>query len=69
LSTVQLPLVEYPYDSATLEEVFHTMVGDFQRLKVYATNGFQAPVEIPRDIWHVYEELVRRGYTAHLLNQ
>ena len=37
------------------------MVGDLQRIRVYAERGFQIPQEIPDDVWLAYEELVRAG--------
>jgi hypothetical protein len=43
------------------------MVGDLQRVKEYAKQGFQIPQEIPGNVWKAYEELVRRGYTKHLI--
>ena len=43
------------------------MVGDLQRIKVYADKGFQIPQEIPDDVLSAYEELVRAGYDRHLI--
>lgn len=39
------------------------MVGDLQRLKLYAERGFQIPQEIPDDVWQAYEKLVALGFT------
>lgn len=39
-----------------------TMVGDMQRIKIYAENGFQIPQEIPPDVWGAYEQLVKLGF-------
>jgi hypothetical protein len=44
------------------------MVGDFQRLLVYAERGWQTPQEIPDDVRAAYERLVAAGYTRHLIN-
>ena len=44
------------------------IVGDFQRVKVYGDNGFQAPQEIPREVWNAFEQLVARGYDRHLVH-
>jgi hypothetical protein len=43
------------------------MVGDLQRIKVYPEKGFQISQDIPDDVWKAYEELVRLGYTKHLV--
>ncbi len=45
------------------------MVGDLQRIKLYAEKGFMIPQEIPADVWAAYEELVARGYDAHVLKE
>jgi len=43
------------------------MVGDLQRLRVYAECGFQIQQEIPGEVWSAYEELVVAGYDRHLI--
>jgi hypothetical protein len=43
------------------------MVGDLQRIRVYAEKGYQIYQEIPDDVWAAYEELVRAGYNQHLV--
>ena len=43
------------------------MVGDLQRLRVYAERGFQVPVEVPEQIWETYERLARAGYDRYVL--
>jgi len=39
-----------------------TMVGDLLRIKEYPVKGFQIEQEIPDDVWHAYEFLVKKGY-------
>ncbi|MDP3993188.1 MAG: YdcF family protein [bacterium] len=43
-----------------------TMVGDLQRIKIYAEKGYQIPQEIPPDVWQAYEELTRLGFNKWL---
>ena len=43
------------------------MVGDLQRIRVYAERGFQIPQEIPDEVWAAYEELVHAGYDSRLV--
>ncbi|WP_165488401.1 YdcF family protein [Actinomadura formosensis] len=43
------------------------MVGDLQRMVVYAERGFQVPVPVPAAAWAAYEELVRLGYDRHVI--
>lgn len=47
--------------------VINIMVGDTQRIKVYAEKGFQIPQVIPDDVWESFEELVKRGYSDHII--
>ncbi|MFA1547818.1 YdcF family protein [Actinomadura chokoriensis] len=43
------------------------MVGDLQRMVVYAERGFQVPVPVPAAAWAAYEELARLGYDRHVI--
>ena len=47
--------------------VIQHIVGDFQRIKVYGENGFQAPQEIPSEVWEAFERLVALGYDERLV--
>jgi uncharacterized SAM-binding protein YcdF (DUF218 family) len=47
--------------------IYESMVGDIQRLKIYGENGFQMPVDIPKEVWSAYEKLVEMGYTRRLV--
>ncbi len=49
------------------DEELAVMVGDLQRLRVYASCGFQAPVEVPDGIWAAYERLVEDGFDGHVI--
>lgn len=49
------------------DDVIGIMVGDLQRIKVYADRGFQIHQEIPREVWSAYEELVSAGYDRYLI--
>ncbi|GGV42356.1 hypothetical protein GCM10010182_78830 [Actinomadura cremea] len=43
------------------------MVGDLQRMVVYAERGFQVPMPVPAAAWAAYEELVSLGYDRHVI--
>jgi uncharacterized SAM-binding protein YcdF (DUF218 family) len=60
-------LTSYRNRELTSDDVIGIMVGDLQRIKVYAERGFQIPQEVPPDVWSAYEELVRAGYDRHLI--
>lgn len=42
------------------------LVGDFQRMDLYAKKGYQIPQEIPQSTWDAFEALVSMGYTGQL---
>lgn len=42
------------------------IVGDFQRMELYAQKGWQLPQEIPEETWEAYHELVAMGYDKQL---
>ena len=43
------------------------MVGDLQRLDVYAEQGFQVPQEIPDEVWAAWQELVDAGFDQFVI--
>lgn len=53
----------------TEEDTIHMIVGDFQRISVYADRGFQIPQVIPPEAEKAFNELVRRGYTKQLIRK
>lgn len=55
------------YEGDTKREEISVLVGDIQRMKVYAEKGWQVSVEVPEYVWKVYEELVKRGYNHYII--
>lgn len=51
------------------EDIVNIIVGDLQRIREYPKKGFQIPQEIPDDVWNAYEQLVKMGYTKHLIKE
>jgi hypothetical protein len=43
------------------------MVGDTQRMRLYAENGYAIHQDIPDDVHAAYRRLVEAGYIAHLI--
>jgi uncharacterized SAM-binding protein YcdF (DUF218 family) len=60
-------LERYSNDVLSLDDVVSIMVGDLQRVRLYADKGFQIPQEIPADVWDAYEALVEAGYDTRLV--
>jgi uncharacterized SAM-binding protein YcdF (DUF218 family) len=60
---------DYPNRLITKRDVITIMLGDFQRIRLYAQEGFQIPQRIPRKAMESYRELVKLGYTEHLVRK
>jgi uncharacterized SAM-binding protein YcdF (DUF218 family) len=69
VTSPQISFEEYPTEEIPLERVINIMAGDLQRIKIYPEKGFQIFQEIPRDVWHAYEELIASGFDKHLMQQ
>ena len=67
VTSPQIPFEKYATDEIPLEKVIHIMIGDLQRIKLYAEKGFQVYQEIPPPIWSAYEQLVKAGFDEHLI--
>jgi uncharacterized SAM-binding protein YcdF (DUF218 family) len=60
-------LEAYSNPGLSPDDVISIMVGDLQRIQIYAQKGFQISQDIPDDVWAAYEELVSAGYNRHLV--
>ena len=60
-------LDSYSAKELSADDVINIMVGDLQRIEIYAEEGFQIHQEIPADVWSAYEELVSAGYDERLI--
>lgn len=49
------------------KRVLDTIVGDLQRMRVYAQKGYQIPQEIPEEVWGAFVNLCQMGYTSQLV--
>ena len=71
ITSPQLTLEEYIRNSMAqgLSEktVIDVIVGDFQRMDVYAKRGYQIPQEIPASAWDAFHALVAMGHTSELV--
>ena len=71
--TVTSPQVTIPeyLEAAKVQGVterasIEVIVGDFQRMELYAQKGWQLPQEIPEEGWEAFRELVAMGYDGQL---
>jgi uncharacterized SAM-binding protein YcdF (DUF218 family) len=67
VTSPRIAFEEYPNAGITKEEVIAIMLGDLQRIPIYAERGFQSPQDVPPEVWEAYETLVSAGFTSHLI--
>jgi uncharacterized SAM-binding protein YcdF (DUF218 family) len=67
ITSPQISFEEYPTGALTMDRVIQIMVGDLQRIKLYAEKGFQIAQDIPQEVWNAYEQLVNVGYDEQLV--
>jgi uncharacterized SAM-binding protein YcdF (DUF218 family) len=67
LASPRMTLDEYFTAELPPERVIHIMMGDLQRIWIYARRGWSAPQQIPMEVREAYERLVAIGYTKHLI--
>ncbi|SFE69085.1 DUF218 domain-containing protein [Actinopolyspora alba] len=66
-SSQQVDLDSYVASIGNSDKVINMLVGDTQRITLYAQRGFAVPQEVPDDVNHAYHRLVEAGYTARLI--
>jgi len=67
VSSPPVSFMDYPSADLPMEKVINIMVGDLQRIKLYAEKGFQVSQEIPQPVWDAYEQLVAFGFDKQLV--
>lgn len=67
LASPRMTLEEYFTPELTPERVINIMLGDLQRLWVYARRGWSAPQPMPAEVREAYQRLVELGFTKHLI--
>ena len=67
VTSPRLGFDRYPTEEITREQIIHIMLGDFQRLIVYADRGWSTRQRIPEEVMAAYRRLVAAGYTKRLL--
>ena len=64
--TIPEYLREAERQGMTQEGSISVIVGDFQRMDLYAKLGYQLPQEIPEEAWEAFRQLVDMGYDKQL---
>ena len=70
VTSPQVTILEYLADAKkqgiTENAAISVIVGDFQRMDLYAKKGYQLPQEIPEEAWAAFRQLVALGYDKQL---
>jgi uncharacterized SAM-binding protein YcdF (DUF218 family) len=69
VTSPQIAFTHYPTPEMPMEKVINIMVGDLQRIRLYAAKGFQIHQDIPREVWQAYERLVALGFDKQLVKE
>lgn len=64
--TIPEYLVSAREQGMTENAAVSVIVGDFQRMDLYAKLGYQVPQEIPEECWQAYHTLVAMGFDKQL---
>jgi uncharacterized SAM-binding protein YcdF (DUF218 family) len=67
ITSPKLSYDEYMLGVTDTATEINIMLGDLQRIKIYAKKGWQIQQKIPGKIWQAFEELVKMGYDKRLL--
>lgn len=67
VTSPQIAFDEYPNAEIARDDVIHIMVGDFQRLLVYADRGWSERQQVPPEVMEAYRGLLAAGYTRRLI--
>jgi hypothetical protein len=62
-----MSLNDYAKSIGDATRVIDMLVGDTQRIELYAQRGFAIPQEVPDDVRASFERLVKAGYTSRLV--
>lgn len=70
VTSPQVTILQYLEDAKkqgiTENAAISVIVGDFQRMDLYAKKGYQLPQHIPEEAWTAFHELVAMGYDRQL---
>ncbi|MQY06526.1 YdcF family protein [Actinomadura macrotermitis] len=62
-----MKLDDYVASIGDVDRVVSMLVGDTQRIEVYAERGFAIPQPMPENVRKAFQRLVDHGYTARLV--
>lgn len=69
VASPSMTLDEYFTDELRPEMMINILMGDLQRIWVYARKGWSAPQRLPQEVKEAYDALVCLGFTQHLISE
>lgn len=69
ITSPPLSFQEYTSSHIKKDDVINLLVGNVQRLELYASKGWQIPQEVPSFVHEAYEKLKSLGYAQHLFKE
>ncbi|MBQ0928437.1 YdcF family protein [Saccharopolyspora endophytica] len=66
-SSQRTPLDDYVRAIGDADRVIDMLVGDTQRITLYAERGFAVPQDVPAEVEAAYQRLLAAGYTRRLV--
>ncbi len=66
-ASLPLALDDYVASIGDPNRVVNMLVGDTQRIEVYADQGFAIPQPMPDEVRQAFQQLVDAGYTSRLV--
>ena len=66
-ASLPMPLDQYVASIGDVSRVLNMLVGDTQRIDVFAARGFAIPQPMPAEVRAAYQHLVDAGYTQRLV--
>jgi uncharacterized SAM-binding protein YcdF (DUF218 family) len=67
LASPTMTLDEYFTSELTPDKIVNIMMGDLQRIWIYARKGWSAPQRLPDEVREAYRSLAALGFTRHLI--
>jgi len=68
ISSPPISFENYPFEGFSTSDLVHVLVGDFQRIILYAERGWQTPQPIPDEVMGAFNLLVSNGYTREFID-
>jgi len=68
ISSPSLSYEEYPNGEISKDDLINIMIGDLQRIIKYPALGFQIEQHLSEKVKKAYEELIRLGFTKHMIH-